>query len=258
MLPAPCYVLSDAHIGAAPADAERSLIAFLRSLPSDAASLVINGDLFDFWFEWRHVIPRTGIRALGEIARLADGGLPVLWIAGNHDCWGDSVLTDDIGANYHIGGWRGKIGGWDTLLEHGDGLREVEDRPYRRLRTVLRHPISKRLFRLLHPDWGTWLALRSSHTSRNMRPGDGGEGLKKVAAQTLSDSDAPDLLIFGHSHETTLVSESKGVFANPGAWMDEPRFLRITDDMIELCRWQDPDYVVEKSLRRPERSTALP
>ena len=64
MLPAPCYVLSDAHLGAAPADTERDLLGLLRGLPSDARALVINGDLFDFWFEWRHAIPRVGVRVL--------------------------------------------------------------------------------------------------------------------------------------------------------------------------------------------------
>jgi UDP-2,3-diacylglucosamine hydrolase len=249
MLPAPCYVFSDAHIGAAPPDVERSLVSFLRGLPPDAASVVINGDLFDFWFEWRHVVPRAGVRVLGEIARIVDRGIPVLWVAGNHDCWGDEVLREDIGTDYHVGAWRGMLGGWDTLLEHGDGLREVEDRPYRRLRSVLRHPLSVRLFRWLHPDWGTWLALRSSHTSRNMRPRDGGEGLRKVAHARLAAGDGPALLVFGHSHVTTLERLNGRIFANPGAWMDAPTFLRVTPGIVELCRWTGEGYVVERSER---------
>lgn len=248
MLPAPCYLLSDAHIGAAPADVEQSLVSFLRGLPPDAASLVINGDLFDFWFEWRHVVPRAGVRVLGELARIADRGIPLLWIAGNHDCWGGDVLRKDIGADYHVGPWRGQLGGWDTLVEHGDGLRDVEDRPYRRLRTVLRHPLSVRLFRWLHPDWATWVALRSSHTSRNMRPRDGGEGLKRVAQARLAAADAPRLMIFGHSHVTTLEQASGRVFANPGAWMDAPTFLRVTPGAVELCRWTGNTYTVERGL----------
>ncbi len=248
MLPAPCYVLSDAHIGAAPAESERELLALLRGLPGDARSVVINGDLFDFWFEWRHVVPRAGVRVLGELARLVDAGIPVLWIAGNHDCWGGDVLRRDIGADYHVGAWRGAIAGWDTLIEHGDGLREVEDRPYRRLRTVLRHPLCIRLFRWLHPDWGTWLALRSSHTSRNMRPRDAGEGLRKVAHARLHAPDAPQLLVFGHSHVRTLERVAGRVFANPGAWLDAPTFLRVTPGRVELCRWGAEGRTVEASM----------
>ena len=169
-------------------------------------------------------------------------------MAGNHDCWGGAVLRDDLGLDYRIGPWRGDIGGWDTLIEHGDGLRDREDAPYRRLRTVLRHPWSVRAFRWLHPDLGSWLALRSSHTSRNMRPRDGGEGLRRVADARLAARGAPRLLIFGHSHVTTLERLHGGVFANPGAFMDAPRFLRITPGTVELCRWTAEGRAVEGTI----------
>lgn len=248
MLPGPAYLLSDAHIGVAPPDAERDLVAFLRSLPGDAGSLVINGDLFDFWFEWTHVLPRVGLRVMGELARLVDGGLPVLWIAGNHDCWGGDALRRDVGLDYHVGPWRGNLGGWDTLIEHGDGLREKEDAPYRRLRRVLRHPWAIRAYRWLHPDWATALAMHSSHTSRNMRPGDEGEGLRQVAHARLAKPEAPQLLVLGHSHVATLERPAGGVFANPGAWLDVPRFLRITPERVALCRWAAGAVVEEQAL----------
>ena len=248
MLPAPCYLFSDAHLGVATPDTEQELLAFLRHLPSDARSVVINGDLFDFWFEWKHVVPRAGIRVLGELSRIVDAGIQVLWVAGNHDCWGGDVLRRDLGLKYQVGPWRGVIGGWDTVVEHGDGLREREDAPYRRLRTVLRHPWSVRLYRLLHPDWGTALALRSSHTSRNYRPSDGGEGLRTVAHAKLSGPGAPQLLIYGHSHVATLEKVGGRVFANPGPWLDSPRFLRISPGLVEACRWTGGEYVVESSV----------
>lgn len=250
MLPAPCYVLSDAHLGAAPRETERELLSLLRALPADAKSLVINGDLFDFWFEWRHAVPRAGVRVLGELARIRDAGIPVLWIAGNHDCWGGDVLREDLGLDYRVGPWRGEAGGWDTLVEHGDGLREKEDAPYRRLRSVLRHPLCVKAFRLMHPDCGTWVALRSSHTSRNMRPRDGGEGLRLVANQRLSGAAAPEMLILGHSHVTTLERLHGRVFANPGAWMDAPRFLRIVPERVDLCLWTGTERAVEGTIER--------
>jgi UDP-2,3-diacylglucosamine hydrolase len=156
------------------------------------------------------------------------------------------VLRKDIGADYHVGPWRGMLGGWDTLVEHGDGLRDVEDRPYRRLRAVLRHPLSVRVFRWLHPDWATWLAMRSSHTSRNMRPRDAGEGLRQVALGRLGADGGPRLLIFGHSHVTTLETVDGRVYANPGAWMDAPNFLRVTPGHVELCRWSGDGFIVER------------
>ncbi|MDQ6924931.1 MAG: UDP-2,3-diacylglucosamine diphosphatase, partial [Candidatus Eremiobacteraeota bacterium] len=178
MLPAPCYVISDAHLGAADAESERALLAFLRSLVGRAGSLLVNGDLFDFWFEWRTVMPRRGYRVLAALADLQETGVPVTWIAGNHDCWGGEIIREDVGAEFHVGVWTGLLGDWRARVEHGDGLRPREDRPYRALRRVLRHPAAIRAYRALHPDVATRLALRSSHTSRNMRAGDGGQGLR--------------------------------------------------------------------------------
>lgn len=250
MLPGPVILLSDVHLGVAPADAERDLVALLRAIPGAGQSLVINGDLFDFWFEWRHVVPRAGLRVIGELGRLVDHGVPVIWIAGNHDCWGGEVLRRDLGVTYHVGPWRGELAGWDALIEHGDGLRAREDAPYRRLRAVLRHPLSMRLYRWLHPDWGTALAMRSSHTSRNYQPKDRGEGLRQVALARLAAPDAPELLVFGHSHVATLERTGAGTFANPGAWLDTPRFLRLTPERIELCRWSNGAAQSEQELLR--------
>ncbi len=156
---APCFVLSDAHLGAAPPEAERSLLALIRLAQREAKSLIINGDLFDFWFEWTRVMPRAGFRVLAALADLRESGVDLLWIAGNHDCWGGDVIRRDVGAEYHIGPWRGEIAGWRTLIEHGDGLRDKEDAPYRRLRSVLRNPLAIRAFRWLPPDVATYIAL---------------------------------------------------------------------------------------------------
>lgn len=238
MLPPPCFVLSDAHLGVADAEAERALLAFLRSLRGAGGSLLVNGDLFDFWFEWRTVMPRRGYRVLAALADLREGGTPVTWIAGNHDCWGGEIIREDVGATFHVGPWTGELGGWRARVEHGDGLRPVEDRPYRALRRVLRNPAAIRAYRALHPDFATRLALRSSHTSRTLRPGDGGRGLRAVGLETLAADPALELLVFGHSHVRALErAPGGGVFANPGAWLHEPTFLRVTPNAVALCRW---------------------
>ncbi len=249
-LPSPTFVISDAHLGAAAPAVERSLVAFAEIAQRDAKGVVINGDLFDFWFEWTHVMPRTGYRVLAALARLQDAGVPVLWIAGNHDCWGGDVLARE-GIAYHIGPWRGTIGGWQTLIEHGDGLRAVEDAPYRRLRAVLRNRAAIWAFRrLLHPDWATAIARRTSHTSRNMRPRDNGEGLRRVALDRLASDPALELYVVGHSHAPALErAPGGGVFANPGAWMDGPTGLVVRDGSVALARF-DGEVHVEQELRR--------
>jgi hypothetical protein len=106
------------------------------------------------------------------------------------------------------------------------------------LRRVLRHPWSVKAFRTLHPDLASRLALGSSHTSRAMRPGDGGKGLRAVAAETLKQDRALEVLIYGHSHVRALERVAGGgIYANPGAWLQEPTYLRIDEDRVELLRW---------------------
>lgn len=237
MLPTPCLVIGDAHLGVAPPDAERALLAFLRAVPGRAKSLIIMGDLFDFWFAWRHVMPRGGFRALAAIADLREAGIEVLWIGGNHDCWGGDVLSAETGATYTLDPWRDHIGPWSALLQHGDGLRPREDAPYRRLRRVLRHPLSIRAFRWLHPDFATRVALASSDTSRHRRAGDEGRGLLGVATPLLAEAGGPELVIHGHSHVPTLQRAGRGWYANAGAWYLDRQFLRIDEQTIARSVW---------------------
>lgn len=265
MLAAPCYVLSDAHLGAAPSALERSLVSFLRSLPGRAGSLLINGDLFDFWFEWRHAEPRGHFRTLAALADLHDAGVPILFIGGNHDCWGGDVLVRDVGVAYQLGPWTGSLGGWRAYVDHGDGLREREDRAYRRLRTVLRNRWAIRAFRWIHPDWSVPLATGSSDVSRVHGARDGGAGLRRIALERLAAGDGTELVVFGHSHIPALVrAPGGGAYANPGAWIDAPTYLVITPGRIELRRWSNGDAgsadgdLLDVVDRRPEEALPLP
>jgi UDP-2,3-diacylglucosamine hydrolase len=238
VLKSPCYIVSDAHLGVASATIERSFVSFLRGLAGEAGSLVINGDLFDFWFEWKTVIPRRSFRALAALAELKDSGLEILWVAGNHDCWGGEILRDDVGVTYIAGPWEGDIAGWNVRIEHGDGLRDREDRGYRMIRPVMRHPLAIKAFRLLHPDWASKLAHGSSNASRNYRARDEGRGLRSYASKELRKSPQLDLLVYGHSHVAALEKmETGGVFGNAGSWLDAPTYLRLTDEAIELLQW---------------------
>ena len=261
MLAWPCYVFSDTHLGAAPPAVERSLLEFLRAARGRAASLLINGDLFDFWFEWGTVIPRVGFRILAELATLRESGVEIVWVAGNHDCWGGDVLTRDVGVVYHVGPWTGELGGWRARVEHGDGLRHVEDKRYRALRTVLRHPLSVRAYRALHPNLGTRLATGSSEASRTHRARDGGAGLRDVAFARLAAEPSVEVVVFGHSHVASLERGPRGIYANAGSWLDESTFLVFTPERVELRRWRDGsaegdrldavDRAAEESLPEP-------
>ena len=238
MLNAPCYIVSDAHLGVASPEIERSFVSFLRGLAGEASSLIINGDLFDFWFEWKTVIPRHSFRALAALAELKDAGVDILWVAGNHDCWGGEILREDVGVTYVVGPWEGAIAGWRVRIEHGDGLRDREDRGYRMIRPIMRHPLAIKAFRMLHPDTASRLAQGSSNASRTYRARDEGRGLRAYAEQQLAAAKDLDLLVYGHSHVAALERmEAGGIFGNAGSWLDAPTFLKVTDQAIELCEW---------------------
>ena len=252
MLPAPCYIISDAHLGVARRDAELALVAFLRAARRDARALVINGDLFDFWFEWRSLIPRHGYRVLAEVAAFSDAGIPVVWVAGNHDCWGGNFLREDAGVDYTLSTWRGEIAGWRSRVDHGDGLRGAADRKYRAVRPIMRNPAAIGAFRhLLHPDWASRLALGTSVTSRTYSAADNGQGLQDVAFRDLAAEPSLDLLVFGHSHVPTLQrAPSGGVYGNAGTWLGDSTYLRVTEEAIALYRHPQNDPIVVEPKRQ--------
>jgi UDP-2,3-diacylglucosamine hydrolase len=230
--------MSDAHLGFAEDEVERAVISFLRHIATRAGSLVINGDLFEFWFEWRTVIPRRGFRTIAALADVADAGVPIVMIAGNHDCWGGAVLREDVGVDYQFGPWIDDIAGWRTRIEHGDGLRPREDKRYRLLRHVLRNPLAIRSFRWLHPDLATPIATHSSHASRSYGARDGGRGLRDAAVRAEQADASLDLIVFGHSHVTTLERLPGGTaYGNPGSWLDMPAFLHVTEERVALRHW---------------------
>jgi UDP-2,3-diacylglucosamine hydrolase len=258
VLPPPCYVISDIHLGYAPDAIERSLLAFLRALPSRAGSLLINGDLFEFWFEWTSVVPTSSVRVLAALMDLRDAGLPMVMLAGNHDCWGGDVLRR-AGVDFQFGPWEGSLGGWKARVHHGDGLRDKEDRGYRVLRdTVLRNRLAIRAFRALHPDWASRLALGSSQTSRDYQPRDHGRGLRAVAERELAANPELELLVYGHSHVSALERMPSGnVYANAGSWLDAPTYLVATPERIVMREWRDSaesvdlhtlDHITKESL----------
>jgi UDP-2,3-diacylglucosamine hydrolase len=233
----PAYVISDAHLGFAPAEVEARVISFLRTIQDTAGSLVIAGDLFEFWFEWKEVIPRRAFRTIAALAEVRARGVPVLMMAGNHDCWGGSFLREELGVDYRLEPWEGTVAGWSARIEHGDGLRPREDRSYRILRRFLRHPWPRAAFRVLPPDFAARLAYGSSNTSRSYRPTDDGRALKAAAERQLRADPRLELIVYGHSHMPAVERLAQGVYANAGSWLDGPTFLHVTPHRISLRRW---------------------
>src|SRR3712207_4283753 len=136
----PFVITSDVHLGAVPASTERAFRAFLHHVRESASGLLINGDLFDFWFEYRTVIPREHYRVLAALADVVDAGVPVSFLGGNHDWWTGSFLRDEVGVEVLDGPVERTLGGRRVLVAHGDGVGRG-DLGYRVLKRFMRNPL---------------------------------------------------------------------------------------------------------------------
>lgn len=233
------FVISDAHLGASPESARRRLLAFLERVPGSAEELVINGDLFDFWFEWSSAVPARHFDVLRALARVTDAGVRVRHVAGNHDAWGGSFLRDEVGMELMEGPIVTDLGGRRTYLAHGDGLASG-DLGYRALKTVVRSRSAEALFRLLHPDLAQALVRRVSGSADG--PGHGAREragvLSRHADRLLGEDPSLDLVVFGHTHCPELREPEPGRhYLNTGDWIEHFTYGVVTPEEVRLERW---------------------
>lgn len=231
-------IVSDAHLGAAPAGSEEALEAFLEAVPRLGDALLVNGDLFDFWFVYRHAIPLRGVRVLSLLGALARK-VPVFMTGGNHDRWGDCFWDRELGIRFSAGELRFEVGPLEVLALHGDGVAEVHWKA-RMLHRVTRHPATIGAYRLLHPDFGIWLVHRLSgpladHT-RDPAVLDRAAALQRTwANRRLEEDPAIGLLVMGHTHRPALVEVAPGRrYLNPGAWVDGQCYAIATPEGVDL------------------------
>ena len=235
-------ILSDAHLGATPPPVEEALLAFLETVPSLGDSLLVNGDLFDFWFEYRRVIPRTGFMVAAALAALRRK-VPIVMVGGNHDRWGGDFWRQDLRIEFHPLSTRLAVGARQVMAVHGDGLTEQHWSA-----AVMHRLTSNRLvvgaYRALHPAIGFWLADRMSHglgnTTRDPSILDRAAVRQKIwAEQTLSDNPDLGLVVMGHTHRPALSEPVAGrQYLNPGAWLEGFRYAVATERGAELKQFQ--------------------
>ena len=168
-LPTKTYFISDLHLGASYiADHrahEKRVVDFLESIAPDCKRLFLLGDILDYWWEYRTVIPRGFTRFFGALARLADSGVEIVWFKGNHDIWIFDYLPEEIGLTVHDGMMTTEIDGRRFLLEHGDGVGSLPW-SFRRLRAIFRNPLAQKLYGAIHPRWSIGFAHSWSSHSR--------------------------------------------------------------------------------------------
>ncbi len=235
------YFISDIHLGLGTREAEKAketlLLAFLKAIRPSTEQLYVVGDLFDFWFEYGTVIPRGFHRTLAALQEFTDGGIPVDYLAGNHDFWMDDFFPKELGIRVHPDPFEVTVDGKRIYLHHGDGLAE-KDLGYRLIKPVLRNRLAIRMYRWLHPDLGVRLARRSSQTSRAYTAAkDYGEeqAMSTFAARKIKEG--ADIVIMGHRHSPVRQEIGKGVYINLGDWITHHTFAELTGGAITLQSW---------------------
>lgn len=238
----PDFIASDQHLGGVPRSKELSFISFLEHVGSEGRSLLLVGDLFDFWFEYGPVIPGKQFRALAALAALVDAGVPVTLMGGNHDAWGGRFLREEVGVTFCPDQLRTEIGGRSALVTHGDGVGRG-DLKYRFLKRVLRSWPIIGSFRVLHPEIGLRLASAVSTTEGKMSSDAAAQGrarfIEEWARSRLAAEPELDLVICGHSHLPVIVEVTPGrYYLNAGDWIRHDTYITIQPGSApELHRW---------------------
>ena len=172
------YFLSDAHLGcrSIPHDRtrERRLVRFLDGIKDKASAVYLLGDIFDFWYEYKTVVPRGYTRFLGKLSELADRGVEVHFFTGNHDIWCGDYLVKECGVTLHTEPMTVEMGDKVFMLAHGDGLGDP-DRKFRFLRAVFRNRLCQRMFSCIHPRWAVDFGLSWAAHSRLKHGVEGGD-----------------------------------------------------------------------------------
>jgi UDP-2,3-diacylglucosamine hydrolase len=239
----PDYIVSDVHLGAVPDATERKFVAFLDHVAEHAQSLLIAGDLFDFWFEYGDVIPGRHFRTLAALARLVDSGMSVTLAGGNHDAWGGRFLTEHVGVAFHADPFHLQLGGRRALVAHGDGLGRG-DLKYRALKTVIRSRAAIGAFRALHPELGLRIARAVSSTEAKADADLAAEGraafLDAWATEQMQTDRSIAYVVCGHSHLPVLHEHEPGRFyINSGDWISHFSYVVVTAEGPALLRWAD-------------------
>lgn len=225
------YFLSDAHLGSLAIEhgrmQERRLVRFLDSIKNKASAVYLLGDMFDFWDEYKYVVPKGYTRFLGKLSELTDMGVEVHFFTGNHDLWTYGYLEEECGVTLHRRATTTEIYGKVFFLAHGDGLGDP-DHKFKLLRKMFHNRTCQILLNAIHPRWGMALGLNWAKHSRLKRKdgkempylGENKEYLVKYAKQYMQHHTNIDYFMFGHRHiELDLMLSKKTRLMILGDWI---------------------------------------
>lgn len=239
------FFASDQHLGAPTAalsmPREKKFLQWLHQIESEAGALILLGDLFDFWFEYKTVVPKGFVRILGKLAQMRDNGLPIYFFVGNHDLWMSDYFEKELGIPVFYKPEIFEINGTVKLfIAHGDGLGPG-DKGYKRMKKVFTNPFSKWLFRWLHPDLGVKLAQYLSVKNKLISGdedarflGEDKEWLILYAKKKLQEISC-DYYIFGHRHlPMKLAIGENAHYINLGDWISYFTFGVLEGEELDL------------------------
>ena len=228
------YFASDIHLGAgdeaSAACRERRFVQWLDRAARDAQAVVLAGDIFDFWFEYRRVVPKGFVRTLGKLAELSDRGIRIVFFTGNHDMWVGDYLARECGAEVHTRPALLTLGRMRVFVAHGDNLN-IQGRPgLRLLNAGFRSRVLRWFFSWgLHPDWAVRFGRWWSGKSRAARESTEGKEASVTDplieyARTYAETAEVDLFVFGHMHFPRDYSEEGLHVICLGGWADAPTY----------------------------------
>ncbi|NNC85682.1 MAG: UDP-2,3-diacylglucosamine diphosphatase [Bacteroidia bacterium] len=247
------YFLSDFHLGIpnekASKEREMKIVEWLDSILPDVEELFILGDVFDFWFEYKTVVPRGYVRILGKLAEIADAGIPIHYFTGNHDMWTFDYLTKEIGVKLYREPITREIGGKKFYIGHGDGLGPG-DQGYKFIKKVFANKICQWLFARLHPNFGIGLANYWSRRSRGATGieekylGDDKEWLY-IYCKDMLKKEHFDYFVFGHRHLPINKNLGQGsTYINLGDWISFYTYAVFDGEKLELNSLKENTEIV--------------
>ena len=250
------YFLSDFHLGA-PDHArsllrEKRIITFLDKIKGDAGQIFIVGDLFDFWYEYKKVVPKGFVRILGKLAELTDSGITIHFFVGNHDMWMNGYFEKELNIKVYHHPAAFELMGKKFFIGHGDGLGPGDHR-YKFIKKVFRNKFSQWLFGFLHPWFGIGLADYFSRKSR-AATGEGDEhflGEEKewliIFSREMLKTKHYDYFIFGHRHlpidfklsDPEIIGAGATRYINLGDWIKYNSYAVFDGGNLELKYYTD-------------------
>lgn len=238
------YFASDFHLGTPNYESslkrEKQVVAWLKEIEDTAENVFLVGDIFDFWYEYKHAIPKYYSRLLGQLAAMCDKGINVYFFKGNHDMWTFEYLSKEIGLKVIDEEWEGEIGGKLFYVHHGDALGPG-DLGYKFIRSVFRSNWAIWLFHRLHPNFGIGLAQYLSKRSRAKNASEDNkltpieQEYQYQFALDEQNKKQRDYYIFGHRHLPRVENLTQGAkFVNLGDWVQYFTYAEFDGNEIHL------------------------